>query len=87
MPAYYRTGIRDIVRRKGSAPIVCLTAYSAPVAKILDAHTDLLLVGDSLGMVVYGLENTQGVTVRRRRLPANHTRAAPPGDCSIYIYA
>ena len=40
-----RTGIRDIVRRKGNAPIVCLTAYSAPVAKILDAHTDLLLVG------------------------------------------
>ena len=49
--------------RKGHAPIVCLTAYTTPMAKWLDAHVDLLLVGDSLGMVLYGMESTLGVTV------------------------
>jgi 3-methyl-2-oxobutanoate hydroxymethyltransferase len=53
----------EIAARKGGAPIVCLTAYTAPVAAILDAHADLLLVGDSVGMVVHGLPNTVGVTL------------------------
>jgi 3-methyl-2-oxobutanoate hydroxymethyltransferase len=52
-----------ILALKGQRPIVCLTAYSAPVAKILDAHCDLILVGDSLGMVLYGLDSTVGVTM------------------------
>src|SRR5262245_29309740 len=53
----------DIRARKGGEPIVCLTAYTAPMAKILDPHCDLLLVGDSVGMVVHGLPNTVGVTL------------------------
>ena len=53
----------DIAARKGGVPIVCLTAYTAPVAEILDDHCDLLLVGDSVGMVVHGLPNTVGVTL------------------------
>jgi 3-methyl-2-oxobutanoate hydroxymethyltransferase len=53
----------DIRGRKGAEPIVCLTAYTAPVAQILDAHCDLLLVGDSVGMVVHGMPNTVGVTL------------------------
>jgi 3-methyl-2-oxobutanoate hydroxymethyltransferase len=53
----------DIRSRKGGEPIVCLTAYTAPVAQILDAHCDLLLVGDSVGMVVHGMPNTVGVTL------------------------
>ncbi len=44
-------------------PLVCLTAYSAPMAEILDNHCDLLLVGDSIGMALYGMENTLGVTL------------------------
>ena len=48
---------------KGVRPIVTLTAYTAPIAKLLDPHCDLLLVGDSLGMVLYGLESTVGVTM------------------------
>lgn len=44
------------------APIVSLTAYTAPMARLLDAHCDLLLVGDSLGMVVYGMDSTLAVT-------------------------
>ena len=38
---------------KGGKPIVCLTAYTTPMARLLDEHCDLLLVGDSLGMVLY----------------------------------
>jgi len=53
----------DIRARKGQEPVVCLTAYTAPVAQILDPHCDLLLVGDSVGMVVHGLPNTVGVTM------------------------
>ncbi|MEZ5895070.1 MAG: 3-methyl-2-oxobutanoate hydroxymethyltransferase [Parvularculaceae bacterium] len=53
----------EIAARKGADPIVCLTAYDAPTAAILDDYCDLLLVGDSLGMVVHGLPSTVGVTM------------------------
>lgn len=49
--------------RKGGEPIVSLTAYTTPMARRLDPYVDLLLVGDSLGMVVYGFDTTLGVTV------------------------
>lgn len=49
--------------RKGGEPIVSLTAYTTPMARRLDPHVDMLLVGDSLGMVIYGFETTLGVTV------------------------
>jgi 3-methyl-2-oxobutanoate hydroxymethyltransferase len=58
-----RITVPEITARKGGEPIVCLTAYTAPVAQILDPHCDLLLVGDSVGMVVHGLPNTVGVTL------------------------
>lgn len=58
-----RIAAPDIQARKGGEPIVCLTAYDAPTAALLDAHCDLLLVGDSVGMVVHGLPNTVGVTM------------------------
>lgn len=55
--------VTDIRARKGGEPIVCLTAYTSLTAQLLDENTDLLLVGDSLGMVLYGLEDTLGVTL------------------------
>ncbi len=58
-----RIGIPEIARRKGEAPLVCLTAYTTPMARLLDPHVDLLLVGDSLGMVVYGFPTTLPVTL------------------------
>ena len=58
-----RLAAPDIAARMGGEPIVCLTAYTAPIAEILDDHCDLLLVGDSVGMVVHGLPNTVGVTM------------------------
>ena len=53
----------DILARKGGEPIVCLTAYTTPMARLVDAHCDITLVGDSLGMVVHGLPSTLGVTM------------------------
>ncbi len=58
-----RLAAPDIRARKGQEPLVCLTAYDAPTAALLDEHCDLLLVGDSVGMVVHGLPNTVGVTL------------------------
>src|SRR5580704_10790315 len=56
-----RRGVTDF--SKGGTPIVCLTAYTAPMARLLDRYVDLLLVGDSLGMVLYGFDNTLSVTL------------------------
>jgi 3-methyl-2-oxobutanoate hydroxymethyltransferase len=53
----------EINARKGGEPLVCLTAYTAPVAAMLDEVCDILLVGDSVGMVLHGLPNTVGVTL------------------------
>jgi 3-methyl-2-oxobutanoate hydroxymethyltransferase len=53
----------DIAAMKGGAPIVCLTAYTTPMARMMDAHVDLVLVGDSVGMVLHGLPSTLGVTM------------------------
>lgn len=53
----------DILARKGGTPLVCLTAYTTPVARLTDPHCDIVLVGDSLGMVLHGMESTLGVTM------------------------
>jgi 3-methyl-2-oxobutanoate hydroxymethyltransferase len=53
----------DILARKGGDPIVCLTSYHAHTARILDQYCDVILVGDSLGMVMHGLETTVPVTL------------------------
>jgi 3-methyl-2-oxobutanoate hydroxymethyltransferase len=53
----------DIQARKGGEPIVCLTSYHAHTARIVDQHCDIILVGDSLGMVMHGLETTVPVTL------------------------
>jgi 3-methyl-2-oxobutanoate hydroxymethyltransferase len=58
-----RLGTPAITARKGGEPLVCLTAYSTPMARLLDPHCDLLLVGDSLGMVMYGFDSTLPVTL------------------------
>ena len=62
MTAVRRT-IRDLHEQARKAPLVALTAYTAPIARLLDAEVDILLVGDSLGMVLYGMETTLGVSL------------------------
>src|ERR687890_1513162 len=53
----------DLARRKGGEKIVSLTAYHAHTAGIVDRYCDFILVGDSLGMVMHGLETTVPVTL------------------------
>jgi 3-methyl-2-oxobutanoate hydroxymethyltransferase len=58
-----RLTTRAIRGRKNGEPLVVLTCYTAPMAGFLDPHVDILLVGDSIGMVMYGMETTLGVTL------------------------
>ncbi|WP_417793561.1 3-methyl-2-oxobutanoate hydroxymethyltransferase [Terasakiella pusilla] len=58
-----RITLMDLKGRKGQDPIVCLTAYTTSISRLLDDQVDLMLVGDSLGMVLYGMDSTLGVTV------------------------
>ncbi|SEW43582.1 ketopantoate hydroxymethyltransferase [Cognatiyoonia koreensis] len=53
----------DIRAAKGGTPLVSLTAYTTPMAQLMDAHCDFVLVGDSVGMVLHGLPSTLGVTM------------------------
>jgi 3-methyl-2-oxobutanoate hydroxymethyltransferase len=71
---------RDLAVRKGAGSLVCLTAYTAPMAALLDPHTDMLLVGDSLAMVVYGEPSTLQVDldtmIRHGRAVVRHSQRA-----------
>ncbi|HAA93186.1 MAG: 3-methyl-2-oxobutanoate hydroxymethyltransferase [Rhodospirillaceae bacterium] len=58
-----RITVPEIQSRKGAEPVVCLTAYTAPVAEMLDPYVDLLLVGDSVAMVLYGMDSTIGISL------------------------
>ncbi|MDO5648135.1 3-methyl-2-oxobutanoate hydroxymethyltransferase [Paracoccus sp. (in: a-proteobacteria)] len=58
-----RVTVPQIAARKGDTPVVVLTAYTAPLAAMVDDHADVILVGDSLGMVIHGLSSTVGVTI------------------------
>ncbi len=55
--------VPEIIARKGHDPLVCLTAYTTPIARITDGFCDIVLVGDSVGMVLHGLDDTLGVTL------------------------
>lgn len=79
-----RRGIGAIRAAKGGNPIVCLTAYTAPIAAAFDPHVDLLLVGDSLGMVLYGLPTTLGVTLE---MMLAHTAAVVRGSRQAVVIA
>jgi 3-methyl-2-oxobutanoate hydroxymethyltransferase len=58
-----RITVPEIRAHKGGKPVVMLTCYHAHTAKLLDNHVDVMLVGDTLGMVIHGMETTLGVTV------------------------
>ena len=58
-----RISVPELQARKGGEPIVSLTAYSAPVAGFIDPYVDVFIVGDSVGMVLYGMASTLGVTL------------------------
>lgn len=73
-----RQSVPKIRARKGREPIVCLTAYTARMAEILDPHADLLMVGDSLANVIYGLDTTLPVSLDTMILHAQAVMRASP---------
>ena len=81
-PSAKRLTAPEIRARKGQTPLVCLTAYSAPMAAIMDAHCDILLVGDSVGMAVHGLASTIGVTLEMMSL---HGQAVMRGASRAFV--
>ena len=56
--------IKKIISKKDKTKIVCLTAYSKNIAKILDKYCDIILVGDSMANVLYGLSTTHTITLQ-----------------------
>lgn len=79
----HRVSIPDIRARKGGTPIVCLTAYTTPMARLLDPHADILLVGDSVGNVLYGMENTLAVELEMMIRHGQAVMRAAPRACVI----
>ncbi|MBI1417754.1 MAG: 3-methyl-2-oxobutanoate hydroxymethyltransferase [Limimaricola sp.] len=77
-----RTTVPQIARRKGGEPIVSLTSYHAHTAAIVDRYADFILVGDSLGMVMHGMESTIGVPLD---LMIMHGRAVVRGTKKALI--
>jgi 3-methyl-2-oxobutanoate hydroxymethyltransferase len=78
-----RNSIKTIQSLKAKKEkIVCLTAYTYPIAKILDNYADILLVGDSLGMVVYGFDSTLQVTLD---MMINHAKAVVKASSKALI--
>lgn len=63
---------KKLLKKKNKIPITCLTAYSKPIANILDGKIDLILIGDSLGTTLYGMQNTRDVTIEMMK---NHGKA------------
>ena len=68
--------IKKILNKKNKSKIICLTAYSKNVASILDRHCDLVLVGDSLGSVLYNFNSTKQVTLETM---INHSKSVRLG--------
>ena len=67
-----RKKIKNILNKKAKVPIICLTAYSKPIAEILDKYCDIILVGDSVGMVLYGMKTTKEIKLETM---INHAKA------------
>ena len=78
-----RKSAKDIRSLKGKTPIVCLTAYTAPIARAIDEKVDLMLVGDSFGMVLYDYENTLQVTLEQMISHAKSVVGASNKSCVI----
>ena len=68
--------IKKIINKKRKKPIICLTAYSKSIAKITDKYCDLILVGDSLANVLYGMKNTHSVNMN---MMIRHTQSVKMG--------
>lgn len=77
-----RITVPQIRAHKNNSPVVALTCYHAHTARLLDEHVDIMLVGDSLGMVMYGLESTLGVTLD---MMVSHGKAVVRGSSHALV--
>ena len=68
--------IKKIIKKKSKSKIICLTAYSKNIAEIIDNHADIILVGDSLGSVLYNYNTTRKVTLN---MMIEHTKSVRMG--------
>ena len=68
--------IKKIIKKKNKSKIVCLTAYSKNIAEEIDKHVDIILVGDSLGSVLYNYSSTRKVTLTEM---INHSKSVRLG--------
>lgn len=64
--------LSDILNKKNKVKITAIAAYTTSITKIIDNYVDIILVGDSLGMTIYGMKNTQSVTLNMMK---EHARA------------
>ena len=69
---------RLVLKKKNKSKIVCLTAYSKNIAEEIDNFTDLILVGDSLGSVLYNFETTRKVNLSMMIEPVSYTHLTLP---------
>ena len=68
--------IKKILKKKNKTPITCLTAYSKNIAQIADKYCDIILVGDSLGMVLYGMKSTREVKLETMIIHAKAVKSS-----------
>ena len=76
--------INKIINKKNKSPIVCLTAYTKNIAKIADKYCDIILVGDSLGMVLYGMKTTRNVKIDTMILHAKAVKEATKKSLVVF---
>ena len=68
--------IRNLINKKNKKKIVCLTAYSKNMGALIDEFCDLVLVGDSMANVLYGMKNTHSINIKTI---SNHAKAVRLG--------
>ena len=76
--------INKILKRKNKTPITCLTAYTKSIAKIVDKYCDIILVGDSLGMVLYGMKSTREVSINTMLLHAKAVKKSSKSSLVVF---
>ena len=77
-----KISLATIVQKKNKEKLVCLTAYSYPIAKIVDELCDITLVGDSLGMTIYGFDDTLDVSLE---MMINHGKAVMKANKKSFV--
>jgi len=76
--------INKILNKKNKTPIACLSAYTKDIAQIVDKHCDIILVGDSLGMVLYGMKSTRGVKLETMILHAKAVKQSTTRSLVVF---